>query len=262
MNIVRYRIKLPFFFLAIMVLHGSGCKPAGGTVESPIGGSDRFMQEALRAAREVEENGGRVRNVGFVALETVYNSELMAPYDVIQHTIFRDTMNYMLPFIVSPDGAPLVTFEGIGVDPHFSFETAPPIDILIIPSTANSMTADLENKVFMEWLVRAVEEAEFVITVCDGAFPLAATGVLDGRVATTFPGDRDRFAAMFSDVDVRYDVNFVRDGKYITSVGGALSYEPAFYLVEEIYSSESAQRIGEGLVWHWDKDMVPHLIVQ
>ena len=186
----------------------------------------------------------------------------MAPYDVIQHTIFRDKNNYMLPFIVSPDGSPVVTFEGIEIAAHYSFETSPSIDVLIIPSTSNSMTTDLDNAVFMDWLAKAVDEADYVITVCDGAFPLAATGVLNGRVATTFPGDRNRFAAMFPEIDVRYDVNFVVDGKYITSVGGALSYEPAFYLVEELYSAESARRIGGGLVWRWDKDTVPHLVVK
>ena len=221
----------------------------------------QYMDKAMEDAAAAELRGGDVLNVGFVALESVYNSELMAPYDVIQHTVFRDKDNYMMPFIVSPDGQPIVSFEGIEVRPHFSFDTAPPIDILVVPSTEHSMTSDLENKRFMEWLERIVEEATYVITVCDGAFPLAATGVLNGRVATTFPGDRDRFAEMFPEIDVRYDVNFIADGKYITSVGGALSYEPAFYLVEEVYTTANARRIGEGLVWNWDLQQVPHLVV-
>ena len=66
---------------------------------------------------------------------------------------------------------------------------------------------------------------------------------------------------MFSEIDVRYDVNFVADGKFITSVGGALSYEPAFYLVEKIYGTSHADKIGEGLVWDWELQQVPHLVV-
>ena len=244
-------------FAALLIMH-VGCSRTEPTVSR---GAQAFMLDALHTAQEAEARGGEVLNVGFVVLDGVYNSELMAPYDVIQHTIFRDKDNYMLPFIVSPDGRPVVSFEGIELASHFSFEKSPPIDILVVPSTVNSMTTDLENDVFMEWLAHTVENAAYVITVCDGAFPLAATGVLNGRVATTFPGDRDRFAEMFPEIDVRYDVNFVKDGKYITSVGGAMSYEPAFYLVEAIYSVESARRIGGGLVWDWDKDNVPHLIV-
>jgi len=56
-------------------------------------------------------------------------------------------------------------------------------------------------------------------------------------------------------------VRFVEDGKFITSVGGGMSYEPAFYLVERLYGKEHAARTAAGLVWPWDLDAVPHLIV-
>jgi len=60
---------------------------------------------------------------------------------------------------------------------------------------------------------------------------------------------------------VRDDVNFVAAGKYITSVGGALSYEPALYLVEKLYSKEHAKRTGVGLVLDWELSKVPHVVV-
>lgn len=256
MNNVRHSVQN--VSLCLLLTAFIGCVPPE---EAQPSRASIFMNDAMAHAEGAESRGGTVLNVGFVVLEAVYNSELMAPYDVVQHTVFRDENNYMMPFIVSPDGAPVVSFEGIEVRPHFSFADAPPIDILVVPSTEHSMTADLENQPFMDWLKKTVEEAQYVITVCDGAFPLAATGVLDGRIATTFPGDRDRFAEMFPTIDVRYDVNFVEDGKYITSVGGALSYEPAFYLVEKLYGEANASRIGQGLVWDWDLQQVPHLLV-
>ena len=201
-----------------------------------------------------------VLTAGFVGIETVYNSELMAPYDVLQHSVFRDSVNYIQTFVVSPDGQPFTTFEGITIVPHYSFDEAPPIDILVLPSTGGSMTTDLENETLMIWLKQAVDRAQYVITVCDGAFPLAATGALDGRAATTFPADRDRLAAMFPHVEVRYDANFVVDGKFITSVGGALSYEPALFLVERLYGAEHVQRTAAGLVLDWDVRSIPHVI--
>lgn len=217
-------------------------------------------QTPLRSPVDPVASDGTVLNAAFLGLERVYNSELMAPYDVLHHTIFRDKDNYIRPFIVSPDGQPITSFEGITILPHFSFEDAPGIDILVIPSTENSMSADLENEALMAWLKQAVAQAQYVITACDGAFPLAATGALDGRIATTFPGDRDRFAEMFPEIDVRYDVNFAVDGKYITSVGGGLSYEPALYLVEALYSKTHAEQVAEGLVWDWNLETVPHVV--
>lgn len=204
----------------------------------------------------------KVRQALFVVAEGVYNSELMAPYDVLQHTIFRDEQDYMETAVVSPDGGPVVTFEGITVEAHYGFEDAPMPDVLVIPSTRGSMDADLANSAYMGWVRKAVASAEWVITVCDGAFPLAATGALDGRVATTYPGDRDRLAEMFPEVDVRHDVRMVVDGKFVTSVGGGMSYEPAFWLVEHLYGAEHVAATARGLVWPWDLSTVPHLIVE
>lgn len=43
----------------------------------------------------------------------------------------------------------------------------------------------MRNEVLLEFLRRKAEEAEYVLTVCTGAGLLAATGVLDGRRATS-----------------------------------------------------------------------------
>lgn len=201
-----------------------------------------------------------VINAAFVCVEGVYNSELMAPYDVLQHTVFRDPDNYVRCFIVTPDGEPFETFEGITITPHFSFDDAPSADILVIPSTGTSMSDDLHNEALIDWIDRAAGKADWVITVCDGAFPLAATGALDYRQATTFPSDRGKLAEMFNKIEVRDDVRLVVDGKFITSVGGGMSYEPAFYLVERLYGREHAERTARGLVWPWSLSSVPHAV--
>jgi len=220
-----------------------------------------ILLSVLTAGCVANGQENHVRTAGFLVVDGVFNSELMAPYDVIHHTIFRDTADFIEPFVVSPDGDAVVTFEGLEVGAHYSFENAPPIDILVLPSAEGSMSWDLENEALIAWIRETAEEADYVITLCDGAFPLAATGLLDGKTVTTFPGDRDALAAMHPNLDVRYEPNFVVDGKYITSVGGALSYEPALYLIERMYTKWHAEEIGKGLVLDWDLAGVPHLIV-
>lgn len=53
---------------------------------------------------------------------------------------------------------------------------------------------------------------------------------------------------------------FVHDGKAITSVGGARSYDPAMYVVERLYGPEARAKIGEGLVLEWSLPTVKHRI--
>jgi transcriptional regulator GlxA family with amidase domain len=201
-----------------------------------------------------------ILTAGVVALDQVYNTELVAPYDVLEHTYYRDSTRFVAPFVVSPDGDPVTTFEGIEVAAHYSFDDAPPIDVLVVPSTGNSLDADLQNERFLRWLGETARAAEYVVSVCYGGLPLAATGVLDGRQATTFPSAQDQMAEQFPAVTVRRDVRFVVDGTYVTSVGGARSYEPALYLVDRLYGTETARSIADGLVLPWDLEAIPHAV--
>ena len=230
--------------LLVVLLYLVGCtKPA-----TPPTGTVRLAPNTLRGAP-----GAKVRTAAFVVTEGVYNSELFAPYDVLHHTVYRDSLDYIAPFIVNATGTSFVIFEGVEVEPHFSFRDAPAVDILVVPSTAGSMSRDLSDTAYMAYLGRTIPDAEWVITVCDGAFPVAALGVLNDRAATTFPSDREAFAAANPAVDVSFDHRLVVDGKFITSVGGAMSYEPAFWLVEHLWDATRVEGNARGLVWSWDK---------
>lgn len=200
----------------------------------------------------------QVLQTGFVVVDGVYNTELTAPLDILQHSIYRDKQNYFRTFVVSPDGKPIHTVEGLTIEADYSFANCPALDVLVIPSTETSMTKDLSNQAYMAFVSAKVKEAKAVITLCDGAFPLAKTGVLNGLHATTFPGDQDRFAEMFPEIKVHRDVWFVQDGKYITSVGGAKSFEPALYLAHQWFGRDHAVRSAGGLVIDWDLEKIPH----
>ena len=69
------------------------------------------------------------------------------------------------------------------------------------------------------------KDAQFVTSHCDGAFVLAKAGLLDTVASTTFPSDIGKYREMFPQLRVHENVLFVHDGKYITSAGGAKSFE-------------------------------------
>jgi transcriptional regulator GlxA family with amidase domain len=198
-------------------------------------------------------------NTAFVVVDGVFNSELIAPLDILQHSKYRNQENYFYTFVVTPDGKPVRTAEDLTIHADYSFTNCPDVDVLIIPSTEHSMGKDLENKVYMDWIKAKVQQAKAVMSLCDGAFPLAATGALDGLQATTFPGDQDAFEKKFPQIaKVHRNVWFVQDGKFITSVGGAKSYEPALYLTHLWFGEDIAKRTAQGLVIDWDLTKIPH----
>lgn len=192
----------------------------------------------------------RPLRAAFLVVDGVYNSELAAPYDVLQHTVFH-TKPGIEVFTVSADGAPITTAEGLRITPHHSFANAPAADILVVPSAEHSMDSDLDDATLIAWVRATGEKARFVMSLCDGAFVLAKAGLLDDHAATTFPADQDRFEQSFPAVELRRGVSFVHDGKRITSEGGAKSYDPAMYLVDHLYGEKVAQGVGRGLLIAW-----------
>jgi len=205
----------------------------------------------------------RPLQVAFLVVDGVYNSELIAPYDILHHTVFH-TQPGMELFTVSPTGAAITTFEGLTIETHHSFASAPAIDILVVPSAEHSMDSDLENREMIAWVREVGASAMYVVSLCDGAFVLARAGLLDDVASTTFPGDVDRYVEMFPHLDVRRDVSFVHDGRMLTSQGGVRSYDVAMYLVDHLYGESVARGVGGGLVIPWPPatGTMPHVTVE
>ena len=201
-------------------------------------------------------------NVAFLIMDGVYNTELTAPFDIFQHTIFREGIKPMNVFLVADRTDAVTTFEGIRLLPDFDYtkDGLPDIDILVVPSAEHHLDTDLENEVLLDFVKKTAKEADYVMSLCDGAFVLAQAGLLDSVASTTFPGDVEKYKERFPHLNVYEEVLFVHDGKFITSAGGAKSFEAALYLAEHLYGSEIARSIAKGLVIDWDVDFVPRYI--
>ena len=199
-------------------------------------------------------------NAAFLIVNGVYNSELVAPMDVLHHTVFHVNPGIRV-FTVAQSKDPIVTFEGLKVIPDYSFESdsLPSIDILIVPSAQHSMDSDLENSKLIDFVKKSGKSAAYFMSLCDGAFVLAKAGLLDLHECTTFPGDIQKFRESFTNLKVHENVSFVHDRKAITSAGGAKSYDPALYLVEHLYGIDVARGIGNGLVIDWNLSEVQHV---
>jgi len=192
-------------------------------------------------------------NVGLLIMDGVYNTELTAPMDIFQHTQYRKGIKPMKVFTVAKTKDPILSFEGLRIIPDFSYlEAVPYIDILVVPSAEHHLDSDLADTLMINWVNKVGSKAEFVTSHCDGAFVLAKAGLLDSIASTTFPSDINKYREMFPSLEVIEDVLFVHDQKFITSAGGAKSFEAALYLCEYLYGKEIAQSLAKGLVIDWN----------
>ncbi|MGD1845532.1 MAG: DJ-1/PfpI family protein [Salibacteraceae bacterium] len=236
----------------LIVLTFCACQPSADKLTStPINSSPQ-----LHSYPELHPDR---YNVALLLIDGTYNSELTAPMDIFHHTEFRKGIRKMNVFTVSNTLEPVTTFEGLRLLPDFNFlDSVPYIDILVIPAGEHNLDQDLENTELINFIRSISQQAQYVCTHCDGAFLLAQTGLLDGAISTTFPGDVAAYRQRFPQLEVLEDQWWVHDGKFITSMGGARSFEASLYLAEVLYGKKVADELAEGMVIDWNLESSPY----
>jgi transcriptional regulator GlxA family with amidase domain len=66
---------------------------------------------------------------------------------------------------------------------------------------------------------------------------------------------------MYPNLDVRENLVFVQDGKFITSAGGAKAFETSLYFCEMLYGKDIADELAEGMVIDWELNDIPHEVI-
>jgi AraC family transcriptional activator FtrA len=87
-----------------------------------------------------------------------------------------------------------------------------------------------------------------LLSICSGAFVLAATGLLDGRQATTHWRYAEALQRRFPNIGVDANVLYVDEGSILTSAGSAAGLDLCLYLVRRDYGSKIANQVARRLV--------------
>lgn len=87
-----------------------------------------------------------------------------------------------------------------------------------------------------------------VMSICSGVFVLAASGLLDGRRATTHWRYIETLKARFPGIDVVEDVLYQDEGDILTSAGSAAGIDLCLHVVRRDYGMEAANRVARRLV--------------
>jgi transcriptional regulator GlxA family with amidase domain len=100
----------------------------------------------------------------------------------------------------------------------------------------------------VEALRDAAARGTRIASICIGAFALAATGLLDGRAATTHWQEADHFRARFPKVRLNPDVLYVDEGQLLTSAGLSAGIDLCLYLVSRDYGAGAAASVARRMV--------------
>jgi len=131
-----------------------------------------------------------------------------------------------------------------------SFPDSRLLDMLIVAGGRGTRDA-VNCETTLGFLREAAAGVPRVASVCTGAFLLAATGLLDGRQATTHWRLAASLARNYPRVKVSPDRIFVRDGRIWTSAGITAGIDLALALIAEDLGEAVAKRTAQELVVYY-----------
>ena len=124
------------------------------------------------------------------------------------------------------------------------------IDTLVIAGGCGTRPASRDVRL-VNFVSRCGARARRVASVCSGAYILAATGLLDGRAATTHWTRSQDFARRFPAVRLDADRIFVRSGKFWSSAGITAGIDLALALIAEDLGEALARKVAQQLVVYY-----------
>ncbi|MGW0801407.1 DJ-1/PfpI family protein [Nonomuraea sp. NPDC002799] len=188
--------------------------------------------------------------IAFLAGDNGTNvADLLGPYEVLMST------GQVNAYVVSP-GARLVPMTG-GLDlvPDLTFDELSrlmsrqrdSVDAVVIPALQKPEPAERDS--ISSWLRSQSAAGAITLSVCYGADTLAASGLLDGRPATSHWWRMSTLREDHRAVRWTTGRRYVDDGNVITTAGVLSGIDGALRIIERLLNGDSARKAAEYVHW-------------
>lgn len=150
--------------------------------------------------------------------------------------------------LATPGGRDITCHSGLTLRGEISLERhTGPCDTLVVAGGFGSKAAAADTRI-VGHVRRLAAHSRRVASVCTGAEILAATGLLNGKRATTHWIYADEIAARYPHVTVDAEPIYIRDGKLATAAGVTSALDLALAFIEEDHGPEPARIVARALV--------------
>ena len=147
---------------------------------------------------------------------------------------------------VAVENGPLTAMGGIQVSADHGLEALEEADTVLIPGW-RGIEADPPDA-WLEALIQAHARGARLVTICSGAFVLAAAGLLDGRRATTHWRYSEALKTRYPEIMVDEDVLYIDEGQILTSAGSAAGLDLCLHIVRKDFGATIANQVAKRLI--------------
>jgi putative intracellular protease/amidase/YHS domain-containing protein len=165
--------------------------------------------------------------------------DFAGPWEVFQNADIpgRDMMDSAFDlYTVAETLDPVTVSGGLKIVPNYTFQNAPQPKVIVIPAQNGSTDA------MLQWIRKAAPTADLTMSVCTGAFVLAATGLLKGKAATTHHTAYSDLEMEFPDVQVKRGARFIEEGNLATAGGLTSGMDLALRVIGRYFGAEAIER--------------------
>ncbi len=177
-----------------------------------------------------------------LALPDVVAFDLAIPAQIFGHRSERERYQFT---VCTPVPGPVPSTTGFAVQADHGLAALAMADTVVVPGY---WPHEHPGEPVVTALQAAAVRGARMVSVCTGAFALAAAGLLDGRRATTHWHDAADLTARHPRVQVDPDVLWVDEGQILTSAGVAAGIDLCLHLVRTDHGVEAAVQIARRMV--------------
>jgi len=181
-------------------------------------------------------------NIGVALFEGAEELDWAGPWEVLAAWALQWPDDGVHVFTLAREERPVTCAKGLRVLPDETWETAPPLDVLVYPG-GRGTRRELQDEAVLDWIRDLAAGDTVVASVCTGSLVLAAAGLLDGKPATTHWGSLELLPTLGREIEVRPDDRFVDNGNVLTAAGVSAGIDMALHLVERLHSTERAREV-------------------
>jgi transcriptional regulator GlxA family with amidase domain len=189
----------------------------------------------------------RTRRILVLAVENCQSLDVLGPVEVFDHASRVVAGAYKVELIGPTDVGTITMTNGVGLGVAPLPQPPPRHDTLVIAGGRGARAA-VSDPLIVEWVASASRRAQRTVSICTGAYLLAAAGVLDDHRATTHWASCNDLAQRYSKIQVDPDPVYVRDGNVWTSAGVTAGIDLSLALVEDDLGPEVALAVARELV--------------
>jgi transcriptional regulator GlxA family with amidase domain len=180
-------------------------------------------------------------NVGILLFNDVELLDFAGPFEVFTVASEMHGYQYFNVFTISSDGGMVRTVNGLRVQPDYSLDSHPAIDVLVIPGGVGTRKL-VNDDAILAWIQEMHQSARITCSVCSGALLLGKLGILDNLSSTTHHQVLDLLKELAPLTTIDTSKRFIDNGKVMTSAGISAGIDLALHIVNTLYGSEAGQK--------------------